>query len=261
MNFQQLLIRQVEQVAVVTLNRPESRNAFSLTMREELAAFFEAMRFDHTVNVIVVTGAGKAFCAGGDITGMTAHASALDFKDFVRNKIHRVVHAITGLEKPVIAMVNGAATGAGCCLALMCDLVIASDQAKLGMAFVRVGLGPDWGGAYFLPRLIGPARAKELLFTGRLIKAAEAERMGLVNQVVAGPSLEETVMTLAGELARGPVKAMGTAKMLVNRGMDMDLTGLLEYEASMAALLSLSEDHREGVQAFLQKRTPEFKGR
>lgn len=259
--YQDILVTREDGVATVTLNRPEALNALSLEMREGLGTIFQEFKTDDSVRAVVLTGAGRAFCAGGDVKGMAQRRGPTEMKDFVRNTIHRAVLAITSLEKPVIAMVNGVATGAGCCLALTCDLIIASDKAKFGFAFVRVGLGPDWGGAYFIPRAIGLAKAKELLFTGKLIDAQEAERIGLINQVVPADQLVETTYALARQLAKGPTKAIGTTKTLVGRGMEMDLLGLLEYEANTAALLVQSEDHREGVQAFVEKREPNFQGR
>jgi 2-(1,2-epoxy-1,2-dihydrophenyl)acetyl-CoA isomerase len=261
MEFQDLLVRKEDGVAIVTLNRPQALNALSPEMREGLGTLFTAFRDDDSVRAVVLTGAGRAFCAGGDVKAMAEIKPALEMKDFVRNTIHRAVLAITTLEKPVIAMVNGVAAGAGCCIALLCDLIIAAESARFGFAFVRVGLGPDWGGAYFLPRLVGPARAKELLFTGKLIDAREAERIGLINQVVPDEQLEPTVMELARKLARGATRAIGAAKILVHRSLDADLLTMMEQEASMAALLTQSEDHREGVQAFLEKREAVFKGR
>jgi len=261
MKFQDILLTKDDGVAVVALNRPEALNALTLSMREELGTVFDDFRSDDTVRAVVLTGAGRAFCAGGDVKGMADVRSSVDMRDFVRGTIHRAVKAITTLEKPVIAMVNGAATGAGCNIALACDLVIASEAAKFGQAFVRIGLSPDWGGAYFLPRLVGPAKAKELLFTGKLIDAREAERIGLVNQVVTPEELEPTVMSLAKQLAQGPTRAIGIAKMLVTKGLELDLGSLLDYEAYAASVCTQTEDHLEGVRAFTEKRTPVFKGR
>jgi 2-(1,2-epoxy-1,2-dihydrophenyl)acetyl-CoA isomerase len=261
MEFQDILLKKEDGVAIVTLNRPETLNALSLSMREGLATVFEGFRSDDTVRAVVLTGAGRAFCAGGDVKGMADARSSVDMRDFIRGSVHRAVKAMATLEKPVIAMVNGVAVGAGCSIVMACDLIIASEAAKFGQAFIRVGLSPDWGGAYFLPRLVGPAKAKELLFTGKLIDAREAERIGLVNQVVPPEELEPTVISLARQLAQGPTKAIGIAKMLVTRGLELDLGSLLDYEAYAAAVCVQTEDHHEGVRAFIEKRPPVFKGR
>ena len=261
MEFQDILLTKDDCVAIVTLNRPEALNALTLTMREEIGTVFESFRTDDSVRAVVLTGAGRAFCAGGDVKGMADVKPPVDTRDFIRGVSHRALKAIATLEKPVIAKVNGVATGAGCNMALACDIVIASETAKLGQAFVRIGLGPDWGGAYFLSRLIGPAKAKELLFTGKLIDAREAERIGLVNQVVPPDELEPTVLSLARQLAQGPTRAIGIAKMLVTKGLELDLGSLLDYEAYAASVCMQTDDHQEGVRAFIEKRAPEFRGR
>lgn len=261
MEFKDVLVKKEDGVAVVTLNRPEAFNALSLEMREEIGTIFYNFRTDDSVRAVVLTGAGRAFCAGGDVKAMADIKPSMEMKDFVRNVIHRAVIAMTSLEKPVIAMVNGVATGAGCFLALLCDMIIASENARFGMAFIRVGLGPDWGGAYLLPRLVGLAKAKELLFTGKIIDAKEAERIGLINQVVPTDQLESTTMELASKLAQGATRAIGTTKTLLNRVADMDMMSALEYEASVASLMVQTEDHKEGVEAFIQKREPRFQGK
>ena len=174
---------------------------------------------------------------------------------------HRAVSAVTVLEKPVIAMVNGDAVGAGCNLALACDLVIAAEAARFGEVFVRLGLGPDWGGAYFLPRLIGLAKAKELLFTGKIISAREAEQIGLINQVVPADQLEETVMNLAAQLAQSATRAIGMMKTFLHKVWQMDLANALQYEAYVQSECIKTEDHQEAVRAFLEKKKPVFKGK
>lgn len=261
MEYRDILVKKDGGVAVVTLNRPQALNALSMEIRDGLGTIFQDFRTDDSVRAVVLTGAGRAFSAGGDVKGMAEFKPPMEAKDFVRNKIHRAVLAITTLEKPVIAMVNGVATGAGCCIALMCDLVIAAESARFGFAFVRIGLGPDWGGAYFPTKLVGPAKTKELLFTGKLIDAREAERIGLINRVVPDAQLEAATMELAHQLAKGATKAIGAAKTAVNRAVDTDLLTYLEYEANMAALLLQSEDHKEGVRAFLEKREAVFKAK
>jgi 2-(1,2-epoxy-1,2-dihydrophenyl)acetyl-CoA isomerase len=255
-----ILLEKRGNIAVVTLNRPEVLNAFSIEMREGLAVTFENFARDDDVRVIVITGAGRAFSAGGDIKGWG------DLKDENRMRTimefaHRAVTAITSLEKPVIAMVNGDAVGAGCNLALACDLIVASENARFGEVFVRIGLGPDWGGAYFLPRLIGMAKAKELLFTGKIISAKDALEMGLINSVVPHEELEETVMKLAEKLFQSATKAIGMIKAFLHKAWQMDLKEALEHEAFMQKELLKTTDHKEAVKAFLNKTKPVFIGK
>jgi len=260
MQIKDILIEREAGVAKVILNRPEVLNAFSIEMREGLGIIFEEFARDDSVRTVVLTGAGRAFCAGGDIKGWG------DLREESRRRLiislaHRAVKAITSLEKPVIAMVNGDAIGAGCNLALACDLIIASESARFGEVFVRMGLGPDWGGAYFLTRLVGMAKAKELLFTGKIISAREAEQMGLINQVVPPDQLESTVMELANKLAQSATRAIGLTKTFLNQVWQMDLSRALEYEAYVQGECIKTEDHQEAVKAFLEKKKPVFKGR
>lgn len=255
-----ILLEERGNIAVVTLNRPEVLNAFSIEMRERLAVTFENFAKDDNLRAIVITGAGRAFSAGGDIKGW----EDLKDKNMMRTIMefaHRAVTAITSLEKPVIAMVNGDAVGAGCNLALACDLIVASENARFGEVFVRIGLGPDWGGAYLLPRLIGMAKAKELLFTGKIIGAKEALEIGLINSVVPHKELEETVMTLAEKLSHSAIKAIGMTKTFLHKAWQMDLKEALGYEAFMQKELMKTTDHKEAVKAFLNKTKPVFTGK
>jgi 2-(1,2-epoxy-1,2-dihydrophenyl)acetyl-CoA isomerase len=185
----------------------------------------------------------------------------LETREHVRLQTLRALKAITNLEKPVVGMVRGAAVGAGCNLALACDMVIASEDSSFGEVFARVGLASDWGGTYFLTRLVGLHKAKELFFTGKMIDAREAERIGLINRVVPDAELEKTAHELAGQLAAGPTRALGILKTQLNNGVDKELESVLEAEASAFGILIHSEDHREGFQAFLEKRPPQFRGR
>ena len=221
---------------------------------------FEEIAKDDDVRAAVITGAGRAFSAGGDIKTWE------DLKDDNKLKqimeyVHRNVTSIINIEKPVIAMVNGDAVGAGCNLALACDLVIASENARFGEVFVRMGLGSDWGGAYILPRLIGMAKAKELLFTGKIISAQEALKLGLINSVVPSKKLEETVMKLAEKLSRSATKAIGMTKTFLNKAWQMDIKEAMEYETSMQKELLKSVDHQEAVNAFFNKSKPVFTGK
>ena len=258
MEFKDIILDKQEGIAKITLNRPDAMNAFSLEMREEVGTAFESFASDDEVRAVVLTGAGRAFCAGGDIKGWGDLGD--DGLKTLLTLAHRAVRAITTLEKPVIAMVNGAAAGAGCNLALACDLIIASDKARFGETFVKVGLGPDWGGAYFLPRLVGMAKAKELLFSGKVIDANEALQIGLVNQVVPSDQLEATTMELAKQLANSATKAIGLTKSFLHKVCQMDLDAALEYEGNVQAACIKTYDHQEGVKAFLEKRPAEFRG-
>jgi len=264
MDLETITIQKENGVATVMLNRPEVRNALDDRMSREIGIAFESLREDDDVRAVVFCGAGKAFCAGGDISGlkkMHEETSVLDTREGVRKGTFRALTAITSLEKPVIAMVRGAAVGAGCNLALVSDLVIASEDAVFGEVFARVGLASDWGGTYIVPRLVGMARAKELFLTGKMIDAREAERIGLINRVVSAEELENTVYELAKQLAEGPTRAIGILKTQLNNGWGKDLTSVLEAEASAFGILIHSEDHREGFEAFLEKRPPKFRGR
>ena len=264
MEFETVLLKKEKGVTTIMMNRPEVRNALNDKLGEDIAAAFESLKKDDDTRVVVFCGAGKAFCAGGDIGGLKElheKTTVLETRDSVRNSMFRTLGAIISLEKPVIAMVRGAAVGAGCNLALASDLVIASENTSFGEVFARVGLASDWGGTYFVPRLVGLNRAKELFFTGKMIDAREAERIGLINQVVPDEELENTVYTLAQQLAEGPTRAIGIVKTQLNNGIDKDLAAVLEAEASAFGILIHSEDHKEGIEAFFEKRPPKFRGR
>ncbi|MHB1126645.1 MAG: enoyl-CoA hydratase/isomerase family protein [Bacillota bacterium] len=275
MGNQDLLFEKADGVATITLNRPERRNAFSQDMIRMWVDALEEARDDNEIKVVVLTGAGDAFCSGGDVKAMAEGRGffegdqpgssgvpiALERKNNLWRLIHRVPLTLQDLDKPVIASVNGAATGAGCDMALMCDLRIASEKARFGETYVNVGLVPGDGGAYFLPRLIGLPRALELLWTGRMIDAWEAEKIGLVNRVVPVDQLKEATMELAGKIARGPSIAIRMIKRAVYQGLTSDLRTSLDMISSHMAIVLESEDHQEGVRSFVEKRPPQFKGR
>ena len=258
----ELLYEVKDRVATLTLNRPDKMNAFTGPMIERWAwALGEAQR-DPEVNVVVVTGAGKAFCAGGDVARMgQGEPTPLDHKNMLWEHIHRVPKALEQMDKPVIAMVNGAAVGAGMGMAVMCDLRVASDAARFSTGYVRVGLVPGDGDTYFLPRLIGSAKALELLWTADFIEAADAERLGIVNRVVPADRLAEETYALARKIAEGPQIPIRMIKRLVYQSLRLDLRTHLDLVSSHMAVVRETEDHKEGVQAFKDKRPPKFTGR
>jgi 2-(1,2-epoxy-1,2-dihydrophenyl)acetyl-CoA isomerase len=265
MRYKEILFDVRDRIATITLDRQESLNAFSDAMREEMKDCIDRIEGDAEVRVVVITGAGKAFCAGGDVKAMLERAkNPVPFqekRDFYRKRTGDTVRRLRSISQPVIAAINGAAVGAGCSLALACDMRIASEKARLGLVFARRGLSLDYGGAYFLPRLIGTARAMELACTGKLIDAQTALQMGLVNSVVPHGELESRVKALCDEIAQNAPLAVSAIKKAIYCGMTYDLEQALEYEAYIQSMCELTEDHREGALAFVEKRPPVFKGK
>ncbi len=231
-------------------------------MRRDLAEALEAAGSDRGVRVVVITGAGRAFCAGGDVNFMAELMERHDNEEFARilGSGRRVITSIRQMTKPVIAAVNGVASGAGCNLALACDLRIASTNATFSQSFLKVGLHPDWGGTYFLPRLLTPNKVCELFFLGEAIDASEAARLSLVNQVVAPEDLEAATQHLAERLRAAPPIALAAAKQAVYASQAADLDEMLRYETEAQLRCFESEDGREGVRAFIEKRDPMFTG-
>ncbi|MDA8333593.1 MAG: enoyl-CoA hydratase-related protein [Peptococcaceae bacterium] len=247
-------------IGTITLNRPDNLNALTRAMGGEIIRAVTALGEDDGCRVVVMRGAGRAFCAGGDIKTMAGGLTATAAREYVQ-KTGEAILTLHRLEKPVLAVVGGWAMGSGCNLALAADLVIASREARFGQVFAQVGLTVDGGSSFFLPRLIGMARAKELVLTGRIIDAAEALAMGLINKVVPGADLEAEAAALAGQLAQGPTYALGMAKTLLNAGFQFDLEGALAQEALAQGICLQTGDHREGLAAFQAKRPPRFAGR
>lgn len=257
-----LLYSVADGVATITLNRPEKMNAFSRPMIDAWVDALLSARGDALVHAIVVTGAGRAFCAGGDLNELgKPGVTGVEYKKFIWEHIHRIPLTLETIDKPVIAMVNGVATGAGLDMALMCDLRIASDKAKVAESYVKVGLVPGDGGAYFLPRLVGLDRALMMLWTGDLIDAAAAEQMGLLTKVVPHDELATYTYALARRIAEGPPIAIRMTKRAVYQGLRTDLRTSLDLISSHIGIAMQSEDHFEGLSAAIAKRKPNFTGR
>ncbi|MER5503946.1 enoyl-CoA hydratase-related protein [Streptomyces sp. NPDC002766] len=250
-------------VAHLTLDRPEALNALTPDQRELLIELLADASADPDVRVVVVTGTGRGFCAGADLRGGAAGGERVagDVARMIRQGAQRLIAAVLDCEKPVIAAVNGTAAGLGAHLALACDLVLAAESAKFIEVFVRRGLVPDGGGAYLLPRLIGPHRAKELMFFGDALCAADAERLGLVNRVVPDAELDKTARDWAARLAVGPTRALALTKQLVNASLDGDRTAAFAAEAAAQEINMTTADAQEGVRSFVERRSPEYRGR
>jgi len=252
-----------DHITTITLNRPEKLNAFAGTMREELLAALRAADDDENCRVVVITGAGRAFCSGGDVEYMSGLQKKGDVESFRKllNAGRDVVTHIADIPKLVIASVNGVAAGAGCNLALACDYRIASDTAKLAETFVKIGMHPDWGGTWLLPRLVGPGRALELLTTGRMVDANEALAIGMVDRVVPLADLPEQTLTLARAIAAGPPQAIADIKRALSASRTNSLLAQVELESENQIRAFLSHDAGEGMAAFFEKRPPKFEGR
>jgi 2-(1,2-epoxy-1,2-dihydrophenyl)acetyl-CoA isomerase len=246
-------------VRTLALNRPQALNSFTAAMHRELLAALDGAAKDREVRCVVITGAGRGFCVGQDLTEFSEGAA--DVAARLRATYHPNVLALRGLEKPVIAAVNGPAAGAGMSFACACDIRIAADSASFVPAFINIGLVPDSGGTYFVTRLLGYARAFEWLCSGRKLTAAEAQAWGLVSEVVDADGLAARAAELAAQLAALPTKAIGMTKRLLERGGATALEDQLEWEAQLQSAAVKSADFAEGVQAFLEKRSPDFKGR
>lgn len=263
MSYETLQFEMREAVAVVTLNRPDALNALTVQVAVDFKRAFAEAR-ERGARAIVLTGAGRAFCAGGDLREMqkiAKHEGRLEaFFDEPLQLLHECVLLIRQTPLPVIAAVNGAASGAGCNLALACDLVIAGESAKFNEAFIRIGLTPDCGGSFILPRLTGWKIAAELLMTGDVVPAARAAELGMINAVVADADLMEAALQLAGRLATAPTAAIARIKQLLEQSANNDLATQLELERTTQIESGQTKDFKEGVAAFLEKRPPKFTG-
>jgi enoyl-CoA hydratase len=260
MEFKYIIYEKNEGVATITLNRPEALNAFSKEVVEEILHALEDVKTDESVRVVVLTGAGeKAFSAGADIKAMVG-MTALKAREMSLMG-ERLCVGLENLEKPVIAAINGYALGGGLEVAMSCDLRIASENAKMGQTEINIGLIPGWGGTQRLTRLVGMTKAKELVFTGRIIDAKTAEQIGIINMVVPSDKFRETVSQFAKDLASKAPVALKVAKALINKGSDIGLESALALEREGFGVVGSSEDLKEGVSAFTEKRKPVFKGR
>ena len=263
MNDELIKVAEDNGIVTITLNRPDRLNAFIDHMRRDLAEALEETGSDPHVRVVVINGAGRAFCAGGDVQFMAELVERNESEEFARllGAARRVVLGIRQMTKPVIASIEGPAFGAGFNLALACDLRIASSTATFSQAFVKLGFHPDWGGTYFLPRMVTSNIACEMFFLGDPIDAARALQLGLINRVVAPAELEAETRKLAERLRDGPAVSIAAAKHAVYAAEHDTLEKMLQYEVEAQVRCFESEDGREGVRAFLEKRPPKFTGR
>ncbi|AQA13469.1 enoyl-CoA hydratase-related protein [Streptomyces malaysiensis subsp. malaysiensis] len=250
-------------VSWITLNRPAAMNAITPDQREHLISLLDHASADPAVRAVVLTATGKGFCAGADLRSAPAGAERVagDVARLIRSGAQRLISAVLDCEKPVIAAVNGTAAGLGAHLALACDLVLAAESAVFIEVFIRRGLVPDGGGAYLLPRLTGPQRAKELMFFGDALPAAEAERLGLVNRVVPDDDLAKTARAWAERLAAGPTRALALTKALVNASLEAGRPDAFAAEAAAQEINMTTADAQEGVRAFVERRPPVYRGR
>ena len=259
MSYETILYEKQSGVATITLNRPQALNAFTSQMNSEFMSALRDAEKDGEIRSIVITGAGRAFCAGQDLKARSREQRG-SLGQSLREKYNPIILRLRDTEKIVLAAVNGIAAGAGCNLALACDLRIASEEARFIEAFVKVGLAPDCGGSFFLPRLVGLGKAMGLFLLGEPVDAREALRLGLVTKVVSANQLPETAREMAEKLARGP-RSIGLIKRAINRTLKVELENQLEYEAYLQEIAGRTADFDEGVQAFLEKRAPVFTGK
>ncbi|MBI4851511.1 MAG: enoyl-CoA hydratase/isomerase family protein [Acidobacteria bacterium] len=263
MSYKTLLFEVNENIAKIVLNRPEAMNALSTDLAMELIEVFQDLATKDNIRAVILTGTGKAFSAGGDVKQMATvlgDDAPAKFR-LALDIYHKLILLMRQLSKPIIAAINGVAAGAGFNLALACDVRIAAESAKFSQAFIRIGLIPDFGGTFFLPRIVGSAKAMELMMTGELIDAEKANQLGIVNLVVKNNELDETANFFAQQASSLPTAAIGRLKKLLDSSSTSSLTEQLELEAQMQMEASATEDFREGVKAFVEKRQPKFTGK
>jgi len=258
MSYETILFDVNNGIANLTLNRPDVFNAFNEQLSADVLDALKKTAKDKSIRVLVISGAGKAFCSGQDLKSIAGKKRSL--RESIHKRYNPMIRAIRNLPIPVIAKLNGVAAGAGCSLALACDMIIASEAASLIEVFVNVGLVLDSGSSYFLPRLVGSARAFELSTLGSKVSAVQAAEWGMVNKVVPADQLDAEVQALAERFAKAPTKAIGLMKKMLNKSFHSDLDTMLEYEAYCQEIAGRSNDYNEGVTAFVEKRPPVFTG-
>lgn len=260
MDFQFIKYEQDGGVVTITLNRPEVYNALNDAITYELQDAFKAVARDEKARVVVLTGEGKAFCSGQDLKAVSGKEKR-SFLESLHKRYNPLIMAMQTLPKPIICRLNGVAAGAGCSIALACDMIIAAEEATLIEVFINIGLVPDSGSSYFLPRILGRAKAFEMCTMGSRIKGKEAAEIGLVNKAVPADQLDAAVSEYASYFANAPTKAIGLIKKMLNRSTKSTLEEMLDYEAYCQEIAGSTSDYREGVAAFLEKRKPEFLGK
>ncbi len=260
MAFQFLKYDVQQGIATITLNRPAVYNALNDEITFELQEALKTAAKEDAVRVIVLTGEGKAFCSGQDLKAEPA-GKKRSFLDSLHKRYNPIIRAMRNLPKPILCRLNGVAAGAGCSLALACDMIIASEEATLIEVFINIGLVPDSGSSYFLPRAIGYAKAFELCAMGSKVKATEAQALGLVNKVVPADQLDMAVSEYANYFAKAPTRSIGIIKKMLNKSATSTLDDMLDYEAYCQETAGATHDHQEGVKAFLEKRKPDFLGK
>lgn len=255
MAFEHLIFDVADRIATITLNRPEARNALSEPMRTELDAVLKELKREAggAVKAVIITGAGRAFCAGGDVKAMQTRSKSAEAGRRRMREAHNRLYDLMNLELPVIAAVNGAAAGAGCNLALACDFILATPRSVFMQAFGRIGLVPDWSGFYLLPRIVGLQKAKELIFTARKLRAAEAREYGIVHEILEEDRLMDAAREFAGRFTAASPTAIGLAKNILNQSFNLDHRTVLEMEAFAQAVAAGSEYHQQAVDRFVGK--------
>jgi 2-(1,2-epoxy-1,2-dihydrophenyl)acetyl-CoA isomerase len=262
MEYRSILYKKEGGKATITLNRPRALNALNREIIEELFFALKEAAGNPEVRVLILTGAGRAFCFGADVSEFSRQIESGNLAPaLLLKKVQEITRLLIGTPKPVIAALNGFATGLGLDLALACDLRIAAERAKLAESFISMGLVPDGGGTFFLPKLVGLAKAAEMIFTGEPLSAAEAQRIGLINRVVPAVELSKAIDILADKLIKSPSLALGLAKQALWKNLQANLASALQEEARNQKVCLSSEDHREAVRAFLEKREPVFRGK